>query len=89
MTEEHKTEDEAVEEETAEEPVDVLAKEPMTLKEGKERVLAAKEEAAATLKEMGSRPWKQMIGDYVERVVDGVLGAADGLAGLGKKNREK
>lgn len=80
MSEEQKTEDIEVEGED-EQPIDVLDEQPLTIKRGAEIIA----EQSDLIKEAGWKPWRDMIGSYVERFVDGAKGMADGFAGKKKR----
>ena len=66
-----------------EEPIDVLDEETLTLEASKERIT----EAGKRLKKAGWKPWRDMIGSYVERVVDATLGMAEGFEGKKKSGK--
>lgn len=65
-----------------EQPDDVLDEEPLTISRGKEIII----EQSERLKQAGWKPFRDMVGSYVVRVVDAVQGLADGFDG---KKRDK
>lgn len=44
-------------------------------------------EAAKRIKNAGLRPWKQMVGSYLQKVVDVIDGALSGLERTDKKDK--
>ena len=81
-TEPHKADEPVTEEMAPEEPGDVSEEEPLTIEKGKEVVA----EEVGRLKDAGWEPWKEMVGNYVGRFVDGMKGMADGFAGKRKRD---
>ncbi len=76
--EEPDAEEETVEEET---PIDVLDEEPLTFEKGREVLVAQGDR----LKEAGWKPFRDMVGSYVGKVVEAAKGLADGFEGKKKR----
>lgn len=73
--------EEQQEPEDSEKPVDVIDEEPLTFEKGKEVLV----ETGDRLKEAGWKPFRDMVGSYVGRVVEAAKGLADGFEGQKKR----